>query len=256
MLQGIDHIVIVVRDLEQAAKDYEKLGFTVVPGGKHPVGSHNALISFADGSYIEIISFYRPSPDHRWWAPLQIGEGLVDYCMQTDDLTGDTAKFRDAGVKINDPVPWSRVRPDGYELKWVLSLAQQECRGVAPFLIQDLTPRDERVPQKFDHPNGTKGIGAVTVAVEDVNMVRRWYQNALGADGTDVSRADLDAAGTRFRVGPHRLDFVRPQSKNSPLSEPLRKRGSSPYSATLVTSLSQPPSLDSSLSHGAILSFE
>ena len=59
MLQGIDHIVIVVNDLEQAAKDYEQLGFTVVAGGKHPVGSHNALISLADGSYIEIIAFYR-----------------------------------------------------------------------------------------------------------------------------------------------------------------------------------------------------
>ena len=34
MLQGIDHIVIVVNNLEQAAKDYEQLGFTVVPGGK------------------------------------------------------------------------------------------------------------------------------------------------------------------------------------------------------------------------------
>ena len=32
MLQGIDHIVIVVSDLEQAAKDYEQLGFTTVGG--------------------------------------------------------------------------------------------------------------------------------------------------------------------------------------------------------------------------------
>ena len=63
MLQGIDHIVIVVSDLEQAAKDYEQLGFTVVPGGKHPVGSHNVLIALADGSYIEIIAFYREA--HR-----------------------------------------------------------------------------------------------------------------------------------------------------------------------------------------------
>src|SRR3989338_6231807 len=67
MLTGIDHIVIVVQNLDEAARNYEKLGFTVVPGGRHPVGSHNVLISFADGSYIEIISFYQPSPDHRWW---------------------------------------------------------------------------------------------------------------------------------------------------------------------------------------------
>ena len=49
---------------------YEKLGFTVVPGGKHPVGSHNMLISFSDGSYLELIGFYRDATDHRWWQPL------------------------------------------------------------------------------------------------------------------------------------------------------------------------------------------
>jgi len=147
MLKGIDHLVIVVKDLDQAAKDYQQLGFTVVPGGRHPVGSHNMLIAFADGSYLEIIAFYREARDHRWWGPLEKGERLVDYCMQTDDLQGDTKKLRDAGVEINDPVPWSRKRPDGYELKWVLSLATGSHRGVAPFLIQDVTPRVERIPQ-------------------------------------------------------------------------------------------------------------
>src|SRR5262249_18423532 len=154
------------------------------------------------------------SPDHKWWKPLQIGEGCVDFCMQTDDLTGDTQKFRDAGVKINDPVPWSRTRPDGYELKWVLSIAQDDHRGVAPFLIQDLTPRTERVPQKFDHANGVKGIGTVTIAVKDLETVRRWYKNVLGSDGSEVRRGDLGAAGVRFRIGPHQLDFVQQQSQN------------------------------------------
>src|SRR5215470_5580552 len=165
MLKGIDHLVIVVRDLEQTVKDYERLGFTVVPGGKHPVGSYNALIPFADGSYIEIIAFYSEALDHRWWNPLQQGERLVDYCMQTDDLRTDTQKLRAAGVDINDPVPWSRTRPDGYELEWILSIATGAHRGVAPFLIEDLTPREERVPQQFQHRNGANGIGTLTVAV-------------------------------------------------------------------------------------------
>ena len=123
MIQGIDHIVVVVKDLDQAAKDYEQLGFTVIPGGQHPVGSHNVLISFRDGSYLEIIAFYREALDHRWWEPLSHGERLVDFCFQTDDLRGDTKKLQAAGVAINDPIPWSRKRPDGYELKWLLSLA-------------------------------------------------------------------------------------------------------------------------------------
>jgi catechol 2,3-dioxygenase-like lactoylglutathione lyase family enzyme len=187
MLEGIDHIVIVVNDLEQAAKDYEQLGFTVVPGGKHPVGSHNVLIAFVDGAYIEIIAFYREAIDHRWWDPLRKGERLVDFCMQTDDLRGDTVKLCAAGVAINDPVPWSRTRPDGYELKWLLSLAQGNHRGVAPFLIQDITPREERIPQTFDHKNGATGIGTVTVAVGELTAVQRWYDTLLGYRGTTKS---------------------------------------------------------------------
>ena len=115
----------------------------MVPGGRHPVGTYNGLAAFADGSYIELISFYRESREHRWWAALKRGEGLVDFCMQTDDLLGDTAKLRRAGVDIDDPVPWSRARPDGCRLEWLLALARGAHRGVAPFLIQDVTPREE-----------------------------------------------------------------------------------------------------------------
>jgi Glyoxalase-like domain len=255
MLQGIDHIVIVVNDLEQAARDYEQLGFTVVPGGKHPVGSHNALISFADGSYIEIIAFYREAPDHRWWDPLQKGERLVDFCMQTNDLQGDTLKLRAAGVAIHDPVPWSRTRPDGYELKWLLSLAQGSHRGVAPFLIQDVTPREERIPQTFDHKNGAIGIGTLTVAVGELTAVQQWYDAVLDHPGTNVTNEKLQTKGVRYLIGPHTLDFLMPLEPQSPLTNWLRKFDSSPYAAALHSNPPSPRALDSKLTHGANLLF-
>src|SRR3972149_2900481 len=115
MLKGIDHLVVVVPDLGAAARSYAALGFTVVPGGRHPVGTHNQLIAFADGSYIELIGFYQESPEHKWWEPLQRGGGLVDLCAQTDDLGADTTAFRQAGVAIDDPAPPSRKRPAGPE---------------------------------------------------------------------------------------------------------------------------------------------
>jgi catechol 2,3-dioxygenase-like lactoylglutathione lyase family enzyme len=233
MLRGIDHILIAVPDLEIARKSYEALGFTVVAGGRHPVGTHNALIAFADGSYIELIAFYEANPAHKWWAPLQKGGGLVDFCMQTDDLQGDTRAFRTAGVAIDDPSPLSRVRPDGYRLKWVLSIPREGHRGVAPFLIQDETPREERIPRQTSHENGVTGIGTVTVAVTDVAPARTWYAEVLKQAGRPARRPDLDAAGVLFTVGPHTLEFVMPRGASGPLREWLETRGSSPYSATL-----------------------
>ena len=253
MLLGIDHLVVVVPDLETAIRNYGELGFTVVPGGRHPVGTHNALISFEDESYIELIAFYEPKPEHRWWAPLQKGGGLVDFCMRTDNLRSDTAAFRQAGVNIDDPKPQTRVRPDGYQLRWVLSIPRDPHRGVAPFLIQDETPREERVPRQMAHRNQVKGIGTVTVAVHDIATVRHWYAPVLGDSGRDVARDDLAAAGARFTIGPHVLDFVAPHGARSPLGEWLSARGASPYAATLRTVPGKTGSLDATKTLGARL---
>ncbi len=256
MLTGIDHIVIVLRDLDAAVKSYEQLGFTVVPGGRHPVGTHNALISLADGAYIELIAFYEGNPDHRWWAPLQRGGGLVDFCMQTDDLKDDTTGLRSAGVKIDDPRPLTRTRPDGYQLKWVLSIPREGHRGVAPFLIQDETPREERIPREMTHKNGATGIGTVIVAVDNLPAVRHWYRSVLGYDGHPVEWDDLKGSGIRFKIGPHFLDFITPTRQHSPVAAWLKARGPSPYAATLRTASKEPIPLEKGLTHGAALSFE
>ncbi len=252
MLRGIDHVVIAVPDLVIAQGVYEALGFVVVPGGRHPVGTHNALIGLADGSYIELMAFFESSPEHRWWLPLQKGGGLVDFCMQTDDLPGDTATFRRAGVAIDDPSPLSRVRPDGYHLKWVLSIPRNAFKGVAPFLIRDETPREERVPSQNRHPNGVAGIGVLTVAVHEVATARGWYEQALGRPAELVVRSDLAASGVRFTIGPHTLELLAPQAASSPLIPWLADRGASPYAATLTTAGSG-GSLDPSRTLGARL---
>jgi catechol 2,3-dioxygenase-like lactoylglutathione lyase family enzyme len=233
MLKGIDHLVIAVPDLETARKSYGDLGFTVVTGGRHPVGTHNALIAFRDESYLELIAFYEPNPKHKWWEPLQKGGGLVDVCCVTDELRGDTAAFRRAGLEIDDPSPLSRTRPDGYQLRWVLSIPQVGSRGVAPFLIEDETPREERVPRTMTHPNGVTGVDGIVIAVDDVARVRRWYAKALGQPGQDVERPDLDAAGARFTVGPHTFEILAARGARSPLAAWVAARGPSPYAATL-----------------------
>jgi hypothetical protein len=255
MINAIDHVVVVVRDLEEASRDYEQLGFTVIPGGRHPVGTHNGLIPFADGSYIEIIAFYREAPDHRWWEALQRGERLVDFCMQTDDLAGDTRKFRDGGIKINDPVPWSRMRPDGYELKWLLSLATGNDRGVAPFLIQDLTPREERVPANVQHENGAVGIESVTVAIPRSASANRWQKTFAGSPAINFTDDMLSVEGIQFRFGLHVLEYAAPTATESPLADWLNRFGASPYAATLITEQAMPDSPDVRLTHGAYLSF-
>ncbi len=68
----LDHVVIAILDLEAAIADYTALGFQVLRGGDHPGRpTHNALVVFADGSYLELIAWKSPAPQERWWPLLQ-----------------------------------------------------------------------------------------------------------------------------------------------------------------------------------------
>jgi len=241
-LQAIDHVVIMVRELGAAIRDYSELGFTVVPGGSHPTGTHNALIAFADGAYIELIAFERDNPQHRWWAAAQAGGGLIDFCMRTDDLSADWEAFHRAGIEMQIE-PGARVRSDGYRLRWRLAQPLAPHAFVVPFLITDETPREKRVPREHGHRNGARGLAAITVAVDDVFAPQQWYSAVLGHAGEPVAREDLRARGIRFRAGPHALELIAPNEGSSPLSPWLDARGAGPWSVALKTS-AEPRILD------------
>jgi catechol 2,3-dioxygenase-like lactoylglutathione lyase family enzyme len=252
MLRGIDHLVIVVPDLGAAVKTYRDLGFTVMAGGRHPgVGTDNALIAFRDSSYLELVGFHEPRPDHRWWAPLQKGGGLVDFCLQTDDLAGDAGAFRRAGVDMGDLERRQRTRPDGVEVRWLCTLARGAHRGVAPFLLAEESGRDARVPGQRAHANVVTGVGRLSVAVHDLAAVRGWYATVLGVPGHDVACPELGATGARFALGPHTFEFLAAAGAGA-VRDWVAGRGASPYAATLVGA-ARPIPLDLGRTWGARL---
>ena len=256
MFQGIDHVVIVVRELESAIASFTSAGFTVVRGGKHPIGTHNALIAFADGSYIELIAFVRAVPGHPWQVALDKGGGIIDFCMRTDDLAAAVEALRSAGAKIADPSPLSRDRPDGYHLSWVLAIPEPPFNGQVPFLIKDDTPRDERVPRERSHSNGATGIHTLAIAVEDPGATSRYYARVLGRPGAPVHRPELEATGVSFTVGTSEIQLLASKSDHGPLARWIHDRGQSLYEAVLASANGDPTLLDPELLQGARLRFE
>ena len=57
MISSVDHLIIAVKDLDQAISDYEKiLGITPCWKGKHnELGTRNALFNF-ENTYLELLS--------------------------------------------------------------------------------------------------------------------------------------------------------------------------------------------------------
>jgi catechol 2,3-dioxygenase-like lactoylglutathione lyase family enzyme len=254
MLKGIDHMVIVVRDLDAAVGDYGRLGFTVVRGGRHPsMGTHNALVAFSDGAYFELMAFTPPVADALNWmySALATGGGLADFCVQTTDLDADAEAFRKAGAAIAKSFRMGRERPDGYKLSWEIATADGTDRGIAPFFIKDDTPRDERVPRERAHPNGVIGVRILAIAVPDLGAAQKLYSSVLGNPGERVERPDVGGAGVRFMVGPHELQFLAPMNPAGEVAKRLNIRWPSPFEVTLKTSTGRRGLLDSAAAHGA-----
>ena len=182
---ALDHVVIAFNDLDRAVEDYRARGFSVTPGGRHPGRtSHNALVIFEDGSYLELIAWTETNPAERWNNVLRAhGEGYMDFALLPEDVPRAIDEARLRGLRLAGPVDGSRVRPDGKELRW--QTARQATYDL-PFLCGDLTPREWRVPEGEcrKHPNGTRGIAKVVVAVKDVRMSAARYATLLGTPST------------------------------------------------------------------------
>ncbi len=145
----IDHVVVAVGyDLDAAMQDYRALGFTVTYGGVHASGAtHNALIWFADSTFIELLALTGNDPKTGAldFSPMVSEKsGLVGYALRSFDLIADVERLRANSIPVNEPVESGRLRPDGVRLAWRNALISG---SYAPFLIEYVSPPDDqRVP--------------------------------------------------------------------------------------------------------------
>ncbi|KAI0648409.1 glyoxalase-like domain-containing protein [Trametes meyenii] len=183
----LDHVVHLTPPgtLEESVKAFRDLGFTVVPGGTHAGGeTANALVVFADGTYLELLHFtHAPaltapadattaatataisSSTHPW---AQKQPGWIDYAFLGNagsPSVADTINARArapgaAAARYAAEVRGGRRREDGRVLEWLISAPRRpededggrdgggrgDVRGRLPFFCGDLTPRIWRVP--------------------------------------------------------------------------------------------------------------
>lgn len=126
MSTHIDHIVIAAPNLADLVARFEELtGVKPVEGGRHDVGTANALVPLAEpkGSYLELIG-----PDPEEAAVTQDNFAIAStstqtprvaaWCVRPDDLE---AFAQDRG---QETVEMSRHTPEGTTLTWRLILPE------------------------------------------------------------------------------------------------------------------------------------
>jgi catechol 2,3-dioxygenase-like lactoylglutathione lyase family enzyme len=238
VLTRLDHLILLVSDLDLAVADYERLGFAVTAGGKHADGlTRNALIPFGDGTYFELVSFLDPEDptDNVWgWRGFLPREDLIDYCVASDDLASDVRRLGSLGFGVDGPVDGGRRLPDGVEIRWRSAMMRQEGR-LLPFLIEDLTPRELRVPggPAADHPNGATGIIRLEISAPDVEEAAASLAMLLETD-----------SGASVRLDPGVLSPVATEKEDVPPG---------PLAVDLVGEAEISRELDPLLAHGVRL---
>lgn len=232
----LDHVVVLVQDLDEAVAGWTAAGFTVQRGGRHAAGStHNALVGLADGSYIELIAFVRHDAAHRWHRfAEQRRWGLVDAALLPDSVPAAVARAAAAGLAYQGPQDGGRTRPDGAVLRWQIATPPTP---ELPFLCGDLTPRALRVPEGAvrRHANGASGVAVLTMQVDNLAQgVARW--TALLGRGPSLAPSPLPGFGlaqAAFALGPTTVALVQPVADGATASGPVGARPAGPVGLAL-----------------------
>ncbi len=267
-----DHAIVLVNDLTLAMKDYSALGFTVTQGGEHENGNtHNALMVFPDGSFLELLGFRRrwalpalrilkrtgvlrlyisrrPPLERRLAPKVDAGKGLVDFALLFRSIEDDLDAVRSRGLAIEGPLSGGRVQPDGQRVSWLFGVP---LAPDLPFLIGDVTPSRERE----HHPNGVEGVAGVTLGVADLDASVARYKALLGREPNEGSAITLPEARTMgFVLDSATITLAMPIGHSHHLRSHLAQRGEGLYALRLRTTKSGSAGmLDPARTHGARL---
>jgi Glyoxalase-like domain len=133
----VDHILLGAADLDRAVEAVAKAtGVKPVYGGKHPQGTHNALLALGGRTYLEIIA---PQPGAA--SATQFGDfgkltepTPIGWAVSGGDLATLRARLEKAGFLLTPAQAGSRTTPAGATLHWQTFGLGREV-PLAPFFI-------------------------------------------------------------------------------------------------------------------------
>lgn len=145
-LPGIDHPLILLRDIEAGRDFYQRLGFTMTPVGRHPWGTSTSL-AVLERSALELMGIYDeslidalPAGEFRFGRHMRDAlaerEGISLVALHSRDAAADRAAMEARGACFQGHIGFRRrVRPPGGigTRRWCRSrsASSRNCRASA-----------------------------------------------------------------------------------------------------------------------------
>jgi catechol 2,3-dioxygenase-like lactoylglutathione lyase family enzyme len=209
---GLDHVVIMVRDLSEGARRWASLGFTVSPRGMHTavMGTANHTIMLGH-DYIELIGVVaeteRNLPGRQFLA--RRGEGMERAAFTGTDADDGVAELKERGFAALGPYDFGRPvdLPDGRQVEarfrtfvWPV---EERPGGLRVFACQHLTRENVCIPELTRHAN-------TAYRIDRVEMLSPDPVKAAAHMGRLIDRVPerLRDGALRVETGSGRGDFV------------------------------------------------
>jgi len=213
-LSGIDHVVILVQDLDRAKEAYARLGFTLSPRGEHspPLGTSNHTI-MGRRDYLELLAVTTSTDENRGYREaLARGEGIVDVALATPAAASARSAWHALGMRPEEMLRLSRpvARPGGVPIEArfeIAPLPEGTLPGADVFACGHLTREAVWLPELLDHANTAVAVRAVTIATPDPRGAADAWGRALV--GSSVAAV---AGGFRVALDAHAVELLEPVS--------------------------------------------
>jgi catechol 2,3-dioxygenase-like lactoylglutathione lyase family enzyme len=200
-IHGIDHVVIVVRDLDAARDTFARMGFTVTPRGFHSVGSQNHCVMFGR-DYIELLVSpeENPHPSRQHYTDfVREGEGLAAIALQSGSAKGAYTELLWAGFAPSDPLELARpvALPGGArDARFRLTqIPPGAMPGGRVFVVEHLTRDLVWRPEHQRHANGAIELAAVAILCEDVAQAAKPYERLFDVKAKPIAEGLLVETG-------------------------------------------------------------
>lgn len=218
--RNIDHLVVAVGDIDAACLAWQRLGFSVTPTARDPIGTANAIVQL-DQTFVELLAVdesasttevstgaFSAADFNR--AFLRKHQGISTLVLQSRDPAADRAGFEADGLEVFAPFNFARMAtgPDG--------IARQV--GVSMTYVREPRLRDaafatclHHYPENFwreefqHHRNGARRIASAVLVSRDPADFHEFLGKFSGQ--RDMSSTSL---GVTYDLGHSVLEILSP----------------------------------------------
>jgi len=231
----LDHLVLPTVNIALARERLGKLGFTVAPDARHPFGTQNACVFFADKTYLEPLGVASPEQCEKSIMDgnvfvardqayrFRVGEdGFSAVVFGTDDAVADDKRFKAAAISAGRILDFSRPMkmPDGTETMAGFRLAfgaDLRAPDFLTFCCQRINPlpADRSVLER--HENGVTGIARVALCALKPTAYRGFFEEVVGGP-----RIMEHSFGLTIRAANADLEILTPEGMEAFYDLPVR----------------------------------